>query len=131
VSALDATLVYFESPHRAAASLAALADVMPGRRAVLARELTKLHEEVVRGTVEDVAEQIGERTSLKGEVVLLVGPPLARVRARANESELQAMIDALVSEGVSKSEAVKRVSAQTGVPRSEVYDVAHRPRSKN
>jgi 16S rRNA (cytidine1402-2'-O)-methyltransferase len=126
LAGLDATLVFFESPHRAAASLAALAEVLPGRAAAMAREITKLHEEVVRGPVEELAAAVASRESLKGEVVLLVGPPLARARERADEDDVAKRIDALVSEGVSKSEAVKRVARDLGLTRSEVYEIAHR-----
>jgi 16S rRNA (cytidine1402-2'-O)-methyltransferase len=127
LSSLDATLVFYESPHRSAATLAALAESLPGRRAALARELTKMHEEVVRGAIEDVAAQIASRESLKGEVVLLVGPPPARVRAEMDAKQVRVRVETLVSEGATKSEAVKRVAKDLGLPRSEVYEVAHRP----
>ncbi len=126
VAALDATLVYFESPHRAAASLAVIAETLPGRDVALARELTKLHEEIVRGPVEEVAADIASRESLKGEVVLVIGPPLGVEPDRPDEAAVRAMVDELVASGVSKSEAVKRVAKETGVARSEVYEIAHR-----
>jgi 16S rRNA (cytidine1402-2'-O)-methyltransferase len=76
---LDAALVFFESPRRAAASLAAIAEVFAGREVVLARELTKLHEEVLRAPAPDLARQLAEREGdgnpLKGEVTLVIAPP--------------------------------------------------------
>jgi 16S rRNA (cytidine1402-2'-O)-methyltransferase len=76
---LDAALVFFESPHRTAASLAVIAEVFSEREAVLARELTKLHEEVLRAPAPDLAQQIAAREQqgqpLKGEVVLVIAPP--------------------------------------------------------
>jgi 16S rRNA (cytidine1402-2'-O)-methyltransferase len=66
------TLVAFESPHRLAATLATLADIDPERPAAVCRELTKVHEEVARGTARDLAERFGQRAP-KGEVVLVVG----------------------------------------------------------
>lgn len=124
--ALDATLVFYESPRRAASTLAALAEAFPGRDGVLARELTKLHEEVVRAPLAELAEKIASRESLKGEVVLLVGPPVAVARARTNTTDVVARVDALVAEGASKSEAAKRVAKELGLPKSEVYELAHR-----
>jgi len=126
LSTLDATLVFYESPHRSAASLAAIAQVLPGRRAALARELTKLHEEVVRGLIDDVAADIAARDVLKGEVVLLVGPPPVRVRQETDPARVREYVDALVAAGATKSEAVRRAAADLELPKSEVYDIAHR-----
>lgn len=126
LAALDATLVFFESPRRAANTLSDLAQAYPGRRGVLARELTKLHEEVVRGTVEEVAAEIAGRESLKGEVVLLVGPPVPIEPAPIDVTKVRAHVEAAVQTGMTRSAAVKRVAAELGLPRSEVYGIAHR-----
>jgi 16S rRNA (cytidine1402-2'-O)-methyltransferase len=81
LATLDAVLVFYESPHRTAKSLALFAEQFPQREVALARELTKLHEELLRGPAAEVAAQIAQREqegrALKGEVVLLVGPPCA------------------------------------------------------
>lgn len=75
LAALDHTVVVFESPHRLAASLDdAVAAFGADRPAALARELTKLHEEVLRGTLAELARQIADRETVKGELVLVVGP---------------------------------------------------------
>lgn len=127
LATLDATLVFYESPRRAASSLASLAEAYPGRRAVVARELTKLHEEVVRGTIEEVAREIAARESLKGEVVLLVGPPAAQApEPQLNDADVRTRVEALVALGVSRSASVKQVAQDLGVARSRVYDIAHR-----
>ena len=68
------TLVAFESPRRLSATLDMLAELDPGRSVVVCRELTKLHEEVSRGTAAELAERYRERPA-KGEVVLVIGPP--------------------------------------------------------
>ena len=127
LAGLDATLIFYESPHRTAATLATLAEMLPGRSAAMARELTKLHEEIVRGPVEELAETIAARESLKGEVVLLVGPPRAQARARANEDEVLSAVEARVAAGESRSAAVKSVAKELGLTKSEVYEIAHRP----
>ena len=78
LAALDASLVFYESPHRTAKSLQLIAQCFPEREVVMARELTKLFEEVLRGPAPEIAEQIAQRTqerALKGEVVLVIGPP--------------------------------------------------------
>ncbi len=75
---LHAVLIFYASPHRTAKTLMRIAEAFPQREVVMARELTKLYEEVVRGPVAQVAEQIAQRIEekpLKGEVVLVIGPP--------------------------------------------------------
>jgi 16S rRNA (cytidine1402-2'-O)-methyltransferase len=129
LSALDATLAFFESPRRAAATLAALAEEFPGRQVALARELTKLHEEVVRGPIEEVARAIAERESLKGEVVLLVGPPVAQAagasaQARPDDDTIRARVAELLAQGLTRAAAAKQVAKALGVPRGEVYDIS-------
>jgi 16S rRNA (cytidine1402-2'-O)-methyltransferase len=124
---LDATLAFFESPRRTAATLSALAEVFPGRRAVLARELTKMHEEVVRGSIEEVADGIAARESLKGEVVLLVGPPIAEAKEASPDPEVvRTRVETLMTQGMTRSAAAKQVAKELGASRTEVYDMAHR-----
>ena len=128
LSTLEATLVFYESPRRTSATLASIAEVMPGREAAMARELTKLHEEVVRGEVGGLALQMADR-ELKGEVVLLVGPPARNAAgegSRPDAIELRAQVDALVAAGSSRKDAVRAVSERTGLPRNDVYDAAVR-----
>lgn len=120
---LDATLVFYESPRRVGATLADVARVMPGRRVAMARELTKVYEEVVRGDAAELALALGER-ELKGEVVLLVGPPPAAGRPAADEDDIRRRVDALVEAGDSRKDAIRRVAEQTGVARNEVYRIA-------
>lgn len=74
---LGHTFIVFESPHRIGASLRDAAGELGERPAALARELTKLHEEVLRGTLEELALAVAARESLKGELALVVGPPAA------------------------------------------------------
>lgn len=80
---LDHTLVFFESPHRLLASLADALDELGDRPAVVGRELTKLHEEVLRGSLRQLLSELEERPSLKGEFVLVVG---STTRADAESS---------------------------------------------
>lgn len=124
VAALDATLMFYESPRRTAATLAGMAEVLPGRRAAMARELTKLHQEVARGEIGELAAQLSER-ELKGEVVLLVGPPQkTKTEARSDAAALRDHVERLVAGGMSRKDAIRAVSESAGVPRNEVYEAA-------
>ena len=114
---LRATLIFLESPRRLAPSLAALADGLGDRPAVVARELTKLYEEMTRGRLSKLAEIYRETDAPKGEVVVVVGPP-EEMPAGAND------IDALLIEalsGMSVRDAAATVAAATGAPRKEIY----------
>lgn len=94
LSGLDAALVFFESPHRVAASLAVIAQVFPTRQVALARELTKLHEEVLRDEAPKLAQQIAQRaqekTGLKGEITLVIGPEQKERKTRVHQDRYAA-----------------------------------------
>jgi 16S rRNA (cytidine1402-2'-O)-methyltransferase len=120
---LDATLVFYESPGRTAATLASLAGAFPGRHAALARELTKLHEEVARAEVGELAAAFATR-ELKGEVVLLVGPPEAPQQLRLDEGAVRERLRELESDGRTRRDAVREVAAEMGLPRNDVYRVS-------
>jgi len=120
---LDATLVFYESPRRTAATLDAISEVLPGRDAAMARELTKLHEEVVRAPVGELAARLAGR-ELKGEVVLLVGPPPRGERATIDQDAVRARLQELQEAGVARSAAVKQVAADLSLPRNDVYRIA-------
>lgn len=128
LACLDATLVFYESPRRTADTVATMAEVMPGRRAAMARELTKLHEEIAREEVGELAARLKGR-ELKGEVVLLLGPPEKgsdAERTKSDPEELRRLVDTLVAAGSTRKDAVRAVSERTGAPRNDVYDAAVR-----
>jgi 16S rRNA (cytidine1402-2'-O)-methyltransferase len=111
------TLVAFESPRRVAATLAVLAELDPGRPAAVCRELTKVHEEVVRGTASELAERYGAEAP-RGEVVLVIGGAPARTGADP------AAIDAvrrLIDAGARPRVAATVVSELTGAGANELY----------
>jgi 16S rRNA C1402 (ribose-2'-O) methylase RsmI len=76
--------------------------------------------------VAELAEQVAARDKLKGEVVLLVGPPPARERAHVDADEVRAAVEARVALGESRSAAARQVAAELGVSRSEAYEAAHK-----
>jgi 16S rRNA (cytidine1402-2'-O)-methyltransferase len=111
------TLVAFESPRRVAASLRALAELDPERPVAVCRELTKVHEEVVRGNARELAERYGAAAP-KGEVVLVVGP------ASPSEPDLAPAVEAvrrLVDSGAKPRVAASVVGELTGVPANALY----------
>ena len=117
VFAAPETVVAFESPHRVAASLAALAAIDPAREVAVCRELTKIHEEVVRGSAAELAERFGARET-KGEIVLVVAG------AAPAEGDLDAALEALrrlVDAGAKARPAATVVSDLTGVPANALY----------
>ncbi len=119
LATIPGTLVFFESPHRVAETLADLAAVLGPRDAALARELTKLFETVRRGPLPDLAAAVSAAPPPKGEIVLLVGPPSDGV-AKIDAEELDLRIGKAL-ETLSVKEAAAVVSAETGQPRRKVY----------
>jgi 16S rRNA (cytidine1402-2'-O)-methyltransferase len=117
-------LVFYESPNRLPAALADMAEILGEREAVVAREMTKVYEEFVRGSLSHVADAFsGEK--VKGEVVVLVAPAVEE--KKLEEVSFSALLEDLLASGdVSVKDAVKRISLATGAPRGEVYDEALR-----
>jgi 16S rRNA (cytidine1402-2'-O)-methyltransferase len=116
------TIVLFESPRRVAATLADLREVVGERRAVLARELTKLHQEILRGTVSSLLEEISGR-ELKGEIVLVVEGAGERQRHEVGDyDEAVRLAASYVQEGARKRDAARRAAAETGVPARRIYE---------
>jgi 16S rRNA (cytidine1402-2'-O)-methyltransferase len=117
VFAQPQTVVAFESPRRLGASLATLAAVDPGRPAAVCRELTKIHEEVVRGTAAELAERYGGDAP-KGEIVLVVGPaPESTPGIDAPLAALRRLVDA----GAKPRPAAGVVAELTGVSANALY----------
>ena len=121
---LDATLIFYESPHRTAATLSRMAEELPDRVGAMARELTKVHEEVVRGTLDEVAANVADRR-LKGEVVLLAGPPTPKEAPDVDVEDIRTRIGVKLAEGVSMRDAVRLVADEADLPRNLVYEAAH------
>jgi len=121
LAAVPATLVFYESAQRVAAVLANIAETLGKDRAVvMARELTKLHETIRRGSAEELAQTLAAEPTPKGEIVLLVGPPAA---AEPSEAEIDERLRVALA-SASLSRAVADVVRQTGARRSEVYSRA-------
>ena len=115
----ERTMVFFESPNRIADSLRDLASVAPERRVVVCRELTKLHEEVARGTATELAEKFKDGT--RGEICVVVE---GAVPATADLPTGIAQVRALVAEGFRLKEAAAEVSEATGLSKRDLYEGA-------
>jgi 16S rRNA (cytidine1402-2'-O)-methyltransferase len=117
-AALRATLIFFESPHRIIETLHDLSAALPGRSVAVTRELTKLHEEVLRGTAEEIAAQLESRASVKGEITLLVGPP--GEEEAVSEEDLDAAITQALS-AMPASKAASEVAKRFRLNRADIY----------
>ena len=120
VAAIGATLIFFESPRRLCASLADMAALLGERDIAVARELTKLHEEIIRGDLAELAAHYAETGAPKGEVVIVVGPPLATAAAALSEQFIHARLSELL-QSASVRDASAQLAAETGLPRRALY----------
>ena len=118
LAAVRATLIFFESAQRLAASLGDMATELGNRPAAVARELTKLYEEVRHGTLLDLARHYAEAGPPKGEIVVVIGPPLPAVAASAED--LDASLKAALAH-LSLRDAASEVAEQLGLKRRDVY----------
>jgi len=118
------TVIVYEAPHRILAALEDLVEVLGAdRRVVLGRELTKLHEEILRGTALEVHDVLAERAAIKGEITLLIAPAPEAPLAPVGDADLRAEVDGLVAAGVAKMDAIKQVAARHGLGKRDVYRV--------
>lgn len=138
LAAIPGALLFYESPHRVAASLEAVAEVFPARQVALCRELTKLHEEVLRAQAPYLLEQVRERGELKGEMVLVVAPPSEEeLAAFASmmpgaaagaagavdvDEALQKDIQDALAQGEPASAIAKRLSQRYSLKKRAVYE---------
>ena len=119
---LPATIIIHESARRLATSLRDAADVLGPRAAAVARELTKRHEEVRRGTLEDLASWYEAEGAPKGEVTVVIGPPTNNP-VEVDEAALDAQLDVLLAT-LSVRDASAQLSAETGIARRTIYELA-------
>lgn len=130
--ALDAVLVFYESPNRIVSALEAVAEAFPLRNVAVCRELTKIHEEVVRGLSGEVAQEFAKRAAegqVKGEIVLVIdAPSTAEVDAQASASAHDAREEAaalLAAGELSKKEIVAHLRKAYGLSRNDAYEIVH------
>ena len=118
------TMIFYEAPHKLLTTLTDLREVFGGDRPIsLCRELTKLHEEVVRTTLAEAVARYTE-TPPKGEFVLIVAGAPAEQQEAPSETDAAARVSQLMAEGVSRKDAVKQAAKELGLPKNVVYDIA-------
>lgn len=116
------TMIFYEAPHRIEDMLQDCLDVLGNRNIVLARELTKLYEEYIRGTIQEVLEIA---SSLKGEMVVLIEGKVSETKAFDMEGALK-QVQALIDGGMKTKEAIKRVAQEMNGSKNELYDAYHK-----
>lgn len=120
------TMIFYEAPHKLTATLADLSAVFGAERRIsLCRELTKLHEEVLRTTLGEAAAYYAEHAP-RGEFVLIVEGAAPLAPETVSEADALEAVRALIGQGLSRKDAVRRVSEQTGIPKNELYNAAVR-----
>ena len=113
-----ATLVFYETPHRIVESLEDIAAVLGNHPVVLARELTKLHEEFLRGTAAELHKELSGRPSIRGEFTLMIGKGDS---VEIPEESLGEAVERLIAEGIPRMDALKREAKRRGLSKREAY----------
>ena len=115
----QSTLIFYEAPHRILEALEAIEAALGPRPVVLARELTKIHEEYLRGTAAEIRAQLEARDVIKGEMTILIGKATA---PPVDDTPLEDAVQALIDSGVARMDAIKQVARRRGLSKREVYD---------
>ena len=126
LKSLDAALVFYESPNRLVSALASIEESLPYRDIAVCRELTKLHEEVVRGSVGEVKKQFESRESIKGEIVLVIDAPNDEEMRAANASasaSAEERAAELLAQGERPKLVAKTIAEEFGISRNEAYEM--------
>ena len=118
------TMIFYEAPHKLLTTLADMAEVFGGDRPLsLCRELTKLHEEVVRTTLSEALERYTENPP-KGEFVLIVAGAKPEEKEIPSETDAAARLTELIAQGISRKDAVKQTAKELGLSKNAVYEIA-------
>jgi 16S rRNA (cytidine1402-2'-O)-methyltransferase len=120
-----ATLIFYEAPHRVVESLEAIEAALGPRRVVVARELTKIHEEYLRGTAAEIRAQLEARDSVKGEITILIAKAEAPPQ---DDTPVGEAVEALMESGVPRMDAIKQVARRRGLSKRAVYDLVLKER---
>ena len=123
----DAALIFYESPNRLVSALQTIAAVYPHRKAAVCRELTKFHEEVVRGPAPQMLADFAARDGIKGEIVIVIDGPSDAERAAesvAATADAATRAQQLLAQGATKKDIARRLVAEFHIPKNEAYDLA-------
>jgi 16S rRNA (cytidine1402-2'-O)-methyltransferase len=117
-AALGCTLVFYEAPHRIVEALADAAELMPNRRLVVAREMTKVHEEYLRGTAAEIAANLASRPAVKGEITIVIGKA---AEGEADTRPARVLLEYYLAQGMPRMDAIKEIARARGVSKREIY----------
>lgn len=120
LQALPATLIFYEAPHRLAASLRDASEILGQRNAVVARELTKVHEEIARGLLGELADRYGSE-NVRGEIVLVIERASKETATPSTSRSIVEVVESLESEGLDHRTALKKAARELGLSRDEAY----------
>jgi 16S rRNA (cytidine1402-2'-O)-methyltransferase len=121
LASLPATLVFYEAPHRIAATLKDAHEVLGEREAVVARELTKLHEEIVRGRLGALAARYSAERA-RGEIVLIIDRKVIKSEGTAEQpGDIASLVESLENQGLDRRVALKKAARELGLSRAEAY----------
>ena len=115
----QATLIFYEAPHRILEALEAIENALGPRPVVVARELTKIHEEYLRGTAAEIRALLAAREAVKGEITLLIGKTMTPT---ADDTPVPEAVEELIRAGAARMDAIKQVARRRGLPKREVYE---------
>lgn len=118
---MDCTMVFYEAPHRIVKTLEIFLEVFGNRHICLARELTKKHEELIRGTIEEILEIADE---IKGEMVIVV-EGAQESETELSEDEIYQKVEELLAQGLSTSYAIKQIAKENGLSKNDVYKLVN------
>lgn len=116
------TLIMYEAPHRIEKMLQSCLDVLGDRHICIGRELTKVHEEFIRGTISEILPIASE---LKGEMVVVIEGNQDDYEKDIDMGQILNMVNTSIESGMSTSAAIKEVAKQTGIPKNQIYDLVH------
>jgi 16S rRNA (cytidine1402-2'-O)-methyltransferase len=118
VAGYDCTLIFYEAPHRILEALADIAELLPRRPLAVAREMTKLHEEYLRGAASEIAEALSARSVIKGEMTIVIGRP---EKSEADTTPACELLDRYLEQGLSRMDAIKAIARARGLSKRQVY----------
>jgi 16S rRNA (cytidine1402-2'-O)-methyltransferase len=113
------TLIFYEAPHRIIETLLDMETIFSGRRAALVKEITKIHEEVLRGNVSEILVSL-EKTKIAGEYILILEGRTEK--DKVSTADVLMEIHSLLRKGLGRKEAVKKIAEQYGLSKKELYD---------
>ena len=122
---INTTAILYESPHRVKNLVEEISKIAPTRKISVARELTKMFEQIETSSAEEILEMLGNKIKEKGEFVVIISPNKDEKSEEVNVDELVELIYQKVQSGVKKSEAIKNIAKEFGINKKEVYSLYH------